>query len=206
MKNILLDRDGTIIEDAHYLASPDQIRLLPNAGRALKRLQDSGLRLYMLSNQSGVGRGYFSRRQHEAVQSRVKDVLLEQGVRLNGERFCFHAPEEGCSCRKPAPGLWDELAAEEGLSADESLMIGDKAEDMRLAARARLAGSILVLTGYGRQSAWELGLPTPDCGWEHTAACQPCGHPSTVASDLLSASDWILDTPSGLRGQRHSEP
>ena len=192
LDSIILDRDGTIIEDAHYLDDPEGVRLLPAADIGLKLLLQAGFGLYLLSNQSGVGRGYFSRRQHEAVQNRVRQLLLERGIRFRDERFCFHAPEAGCGCRKPAPGLWHELADCHGLSPARSAMIGDKPEDIQLANQAGLAASILVLTGHGRAAAETMDLPCPEHGWLELSGHSPPGRPRLVATDLLSACRWLL--------------
>ena len=105
VRAVLLDRDGTLIEDRHYLADPAGVVLLPGVGSALARLARDGRRLFMVSNQSGVGRGYFDEEAVRACQRRLEELLGGCGVRLDDAVWCPHAPEAACSCRKPLPGL-----------------------------------------------------------------------------------------------------
>lgn len=158
---LLLDRDGTLIKDKHYLSDPDGVELLPGVGRALALLAAQGLRFFMVSNQSGIGRGYFAASDAEAVNRRLENLLAEQGVVLTATLFCPHAPEAGCECRKPGTGMWRELQAGYGLKPEACAMVGDKVDDMGFAAAAGLALRVLVLTGHGRKAAGRLGLAAP---------------------------------------------
>lgn len=145
---VLLDRDGTIIEDKHYLSDPEGVELLPGAAKGLKRMQDLGFGLAVLSNQSGIGRGYFDAASVDACNERLAELLAEHGVAIDGFYYCPHGPDEGCGCRKPAPGLMEQAARELGFDPGESIMIGDKSADMGL-GRGVGATTILVLTGKG---------------------------------------------------------
>lgn len=98
---VLLDRDGTLIEDKHYLSEPSGVALLPGVGPALSRLVQAGHRLFLVSNQSGVGRGYFTEQAVVACQKRLEELLEPYGVAFTDAVWCPHAPEESCFCRKP---------------------------------------------------------------------------------------------------------
>ena len=162
LADVFLDRDGTIIEDRHYAASPEDIALLPGAGDALASLSRAGSRFFVVSNQSGIGRGYFSPADLEACHNRLQDLLAAYGVFLTAFRYCPHDPMLGpCGCRKPQIGLWTELQREFGLNPRHCLMVGDKLDDLRFGQRAGFAASALVLTGQGSCAAAGLDLLLP---------------------------------------------
>jgi len=161
VKTILLDRDGTAIKDKHYLSDPDGVELLPGVAESLSSLSRKGVRFFIVSNQSGIGRGMFAREAAVAVNERLVEMLRPYGVTFTDIQFCPHAPEEGCTCRKPATGMWDVLQKRYGLEAESTLMLGDKEEDILFAARAGLALRGLVLTGKGEETAERLVLPRP---------------------------------------------
>lgn len=146
---VLLDRDGTIIVDKHYLSDPEGVELLPGAVEGLQRMRAMGFGLAVLSNQSGIGRGYFDEASVLACNRRLAELLADRGVTVDGFYHCPHGPGEGCDCRKPAPGLMERAAAELGFDPAQCWMIGDKAADMGL-GRATGAATILVLTGKGK--------------------------------------------------------
>ena len=102
---VFLDRDGTIIEDAHYITDPDKVVLLPNAIEGLRLMSKKGYLLYIISNQSGVGQGIISEDDFLSVHQRVCELLQKESVPINEFLFCFHHPEDGCHCRKPQTGL-----------------------------------------------------------------------------------------------------
>lgn len=180
---LLLDRDGTVIEDVHYLAHPSQVRLLPGVGEALSRLSRKGLRFFLVSNQSGVGRGMFSLDAVHAANARLAELLLPYGVVFTDAVFCPHAPEAGCACRKPGTGMWDVLRDRHGLTAQSALMVGDKSEDMRFAANAGLAGQALVLSGKGRDAAGTFGIcPAGLPFFQLTGRPEQAGYPHLTLS------------------------
>ncbi len=190
--SLILDRDGTVIADKHYLADPDGVELLPGAGEALARLARAGVRLFLASNQSGIGRGYFSEADQRAVHARLEALLQDGfGVTLSGAAHCPHAPEDGCDCRKPAPGMWRALAAAHGLDPAATAMVGDKIADVRFGLDAGLALSALVLTGKGAEHAARLGLPAP-AGPVLEVRPRGEGRPHLVARDLAALADWLL--------------
>ncbi|QLA19435.1 D-glycero-alpha-D-manno-heptose-1,7-bisphosphate 7-phosphatase [Desulfolutivibrio sulfoxidireducens] len=187
---VLLDRDGTVIEDEHYLGDPARVRLIPGAAQALARLQSAGMRLFLVSNQSGLGRGYFTEADYLAVHTRLMDLLAEHGVHLTDATFCPHAPDAGCACRKPRTGQWDMLRARHTLQAATTAVIGDKASDIAFGQALGARLTILALTGHGRNEARKLGLP-PLAG-SHVILPDPApGQPDAVARDLAAAVDLI---------------
>lgn len=147
---VLLDRDGTIIHDKHYLSDPGGVELLPGAAEGLAQLAAMGLGLVLLSNQSGVGRGYFDHESVLACNDRMAELLAPHGVRFAGMYYCPHTPEEGCNCRKPATGLMDRAASELGFEPAEAFMVGDKCADMGVGRNAG-ATTLLVRTGKGAE-------------------------------------------------------
>jgi D-glycero-D-manno-heptose 1,7-bisphosphate phosphatase len=149
---VLLDRDGTIIVERSYLSDPAQVLLEEGAAEGLRRLAKAGWLLVVLTNQSGIGRGYFDRAAAEEVNARVAALLAVEGVPIAGWYLCPHGPDEACNCRKPRPGLARQAADELGLDLTRSWMIGDKRSDVELARRIG-ARPILVTTGHGRDYA-----------------------------------------------------
>jgi histidinol-phosphate phosphatase family protein len=143
---VLLDRDGTLVEDVPYNGDPEQVRPLPGVREALVRLRREGVRLAVVSNQSGVGRGLLTTDQVDAVNGRVARLLGP----FEGFYVCPHAPDDGCECRKPAPGLLKQALADTGVSPDRTLMVGDIGADMEAAAAAGVSG-VLVPTPVTRR-------------------------------------------------------
>jgi histidinol-phosphate phosphatase family protein len=149
---VLLDRDGTIIVERNYLSDPAGVELLPGATRGLKQLRAVGLGLVVITNQSGIGRGYFSSAEVEKVHGRMVHLLAQAGATLDAIYICPHAPEQGCSCRKPAPAMAVRAAEEWAFDLRESFVIGDKPCDIDLGRRVG-AVTLLTRTGYGAQYA-----------------------------------------------------
>jgi histidinol-phosphate phosphatase family protein len=141
---LFLDRDGTLIVDTGYVRDPDTVTLLPGAIATLKAARALGFELVLVSNQSGVARGIISPAAFEAVQKRFEELLGSEGVVLDDVRFCLHGPDDGCACRKPAPGLLRAAAAERAIDLPSSVMVGDRESDM-LAGKS--AGCRTILLG-----------------------------------------------------------
>ncbi len=194
LKNVFLDRDGTVIVEKHYLCDPDQVELVPGAGEALAALAARGLGLFLATNQSGVGRGYYGLEDFHAVQARLSSLLAPFGVAFTGVSFCPHAPDEHCSCRKPAPGQFETQAALHGLDPAETVMVGDNVSDIGFGLNLGFAAAILVLTGHGREAAAKFGLPAPDAPWRRVADRRP-DQPHVLARDLPAAVAHILKRP-----------
>jgi D-glycero-D-manno-heptose 1,7-bisphosphate phosphatase len=176
---VFLDRDGTLIVEKHYLADPDQVQLIDGAAAALRRLRESGYGVAVITNQSGLGRGYFDAERLEAVHARMRELLAREGARLDGIYVCPHTPDEGCSCRKPAAGLVEMAARDHQFERQRSFIIGDKSCDIECGKNAGIV-SILVRTGYGREMETEIGASA-----DH------------VADSLPEAVEWILRSGPG---------
>jgi len=194
IRNALIDRDGTIILEKHYLHDPGQVELAPGAAEALARLSRAGVRLFVVTNQSGIGRGYYAEKDFRAVQERLAALLEPHGVRFDAVVFCPHAPDDLCGCRKPGPGMWEELRSAHGLDPDETAMIGDNASDVAFGLGCGLAESVMVLTGHGRKFAEKLGLPgLPDDGPGWMRIGSPgLGQPTILARGLAEAAAALL--------------
>jgi len=173
---VFLDRDGTIIADKHYLCDPAGVELLPGAAEGLHRMSALGLPLVVVSNQSGVGRGYYDAQSVERVNTRLAELLLAHGVVLAGSYYCPHAPQQVCDCRKPAPGLALMAAHDLCLDLGTSYVVGDKPCDVELG----LAVGATALLVYGGN---------PKISPEEAAACGAHGH----VRDLNEAAAWIED-------------
>lgn len=170
---VILDRDGTIIIERNYLSHHNQVKLIPNAAIGLKKLRDFGLGLLVVTNQAGVGRGYFTLHDLKLIHKRMIDLLAIEEVTLDGIYFCPHIPEDNCSCRKPKLGLIEKAAKEHNFDPKKCFVIGDKALDITLGQKMG-AKTFLVRTGYGNEVE-KKNIVKPD----HTV------------DDLLQASDII---------------
>jgi D-glycero-D-manno-heptose 1,7-bisphosphate phosphatase len=156
---VLLDRDGTLIQERNYLVRVEDVELLPGTGRGLRLLSQAGLGLAVLTNQSGLSRGYFDQAALNAVHARLTQLLASEGVLLDGIYVCPHAPDDDCDCRKPKIVLAQRAAAELDFDPAMSFVIGDKPCDIDLGRRLG-ATTFLVRTGYG--SLWEREYPQAD--------------------------------------------
>jgi D-glycero-D-manno-heptose 1,7-bisphosphate phosphatase len=156
----VLDRDGTIIAERHYLSDPDQVELLPGAIEGLRSLRHQGFDLVVVTNQSGLSRGYFDQARLDEIHARLKAELASAGVWLDAIFVCPHLPSDDCECRKPRPGLVHTAAARLGFDPQSALVVGDKACDIAL-GQAVGATTFLVQTGYGKETA-DSGKVQPD--------------------------------------------
>jgi len=169
---LILDRDGVINHDsADYIRSPDAWRPIDGALAALARLDRAGFGLTVATNQSGLGRGYFDLATLDAIHAKMRAAIEAAGGQLAAIAYCPHRPEEGCDCRKPAPGLLLRLMAECGFARGDALMIGDAARDLQAARAADVAALVV--------------------GERATELAQSFGVPGFV--DLAAAADWLLE-------------
>lgn len=157
---VALDRDGTLIVDHPYLSDPEQVELIPGVAEALRKLRQIGLGLVVITNQSGIGRGYFDHEGLDLIHQRMRQLLQEHGLYLDGIYFCPHIPQDQCQCRKPEAGMMELAAQELDFDPRSSFMVGDQASDIELGRRTG-ATTFLVRTGYGAQVADE-GTANPD--------------------------------------------
>lgn len=159
-KFIVLDRDGTLIYECHYLSEVDQVELLPGAVEGLKQFVAIGWRLVVVTNQSGIGRGYFDEDRLGQIHQRLRSLLTVEGITLAGIYHCPHRPDDGCGCRKPAPGMLHQAAQDLDFDPSQCIVIGDKPCDIEL-GQAVGATTVLVRTGYGAEVAAQ-GTAQPD--------------------------------------------
>jgi D-glycero-D-manno-heptose 1,7-bisphosphate phosphatase len=175
---VFFDRDGTLMEDVHYCGDPRQVRVYAGVPAGLRKLKEAGFRTFIVTNQSGIGRGLISEAQYQAVQA---EFLAQIGVGLiDASYYCPDAPGTASTRRKPEPGMLFEAAAEWGLDLASSYTVGDKTADVQCGRRAGTK-TILVLTGYGREQ---------DCA------------PDFRADDAVRAMEMVL-ADAGFPGGRH---
>lgn len=139
-KLALLDRDGTVIEHVHYLSDPEQVQLRPGTVAGLLELKRRNYRLVLVSNQSGVGRGYFPEAAVLAVNQRMQELLRPHGAELELLLYCPHTPQDNCACRKPRPGMALQACQLLGASLEGAIVVGDSDCDMELARALGLPG------------------------------------------------------------------
>ena len=167
---VFVDRDGTLIRDTGYISSPADVELLPGAAEAVRLLNAADIPVVVVTNQSGIGRGYFDMSAFRAVQERFVSLLSEAGARIDATYVCPHSPEDGCPCRKPRLGLYLSAAAELGVETAGGLYVGDSPRDA-LPAR-ELGGLGMLVAGEGGEYDGE------------------------VSSDVVLVSDFLT----GVRG------
>ncbi|SNR88374.1 D-glycero-alpha-D-manno-heptose-1,7-bisphosphate 7-phosphatase [Desulfurobacterium atlanticum] len=143
-KAIFLDRDNTLIEDEGYIHEPEKVKLLPTVGEGLKLLKEKGFLLIVVSNQSGIGRGYFKEEDFHAVNKKLNSLLKENfNVEIDDFFFCPHKPDDNCLCRKPKTLLFKKAAEKWKINISESFMIGDKEIDVEAGKNAGCKRSFL---------------------------------------------------------------
>jgi len=195
---VFLDRDGTISEEVGYVNHIDRLRLFPWAAPAVRKLNEAGMAVVVVTNQSGVGQGYFPEQLVHRVHERIREELASQGAQVDAFYYCPHHPNarlpayrKVCACRKPETGMLQQAAADLGLDLGSAYVVGDSARDIEMGSRAR-ARTVLVLTGYGkgnyeyRRAEWVNPFAFAQ-GHEHVE-----GQPDWVAENLLEAAERIV--------------
>lgn len=184
---VFLDRDGTINEQMGYINHLSRFVLLPGSCAAIRMLNEHGIPVFVVTNQSGLARGYFPSALLDAVHLKLGELLADEGARVDGIYVCPHHPEakeelyrQDCDCRKPKPGLFVRAAEEHGLDLGASYVVGDRWSDLK-GAHACGATGILVLSGYGQGDLEYIG-PDQDI------------QPAHVAEDLVGAASWIISS------------
>jgi D-glycero-D-manno-heptose 1,7-bisphosphate phosphatase len=177
---VFLDRDGTINEEVGYLDSLNKLRILTGAFEAVRLVNQGGMKTVVITNQSGIGRGFFDEAFVGRVHEEMRSLFLKEAAVIDSFYYCPHHPTEGmgqyrqaCSCRKPEPGLLLKAAEDLDIDLGKSYMIGDMPKDVEAGQRAGAKG-ILVRTGYGNVA--DMGSV----------------HPDYIALDILDAVKWIM--------------
>jgi len=186
---VFLDRDGTICEEVGYLNHISRLHIYPFVPAAIRRLNEAGFPVVVVTNQSGAGRGFFPESLIAQVHERIAHDLAVTGARIAAFYACTHRTEEGCECRKPRTGMLERASREHALELRGSWVVGDRQADVDLAYNAR-ARSIFVLTGYGRgEHEWHSrDWPNP---------------PEFVAENLAAAVDRILQSEASGEVERN---
>lgn len=169
---VLIDRDGTINVEKHYLSDPNQLELYPGVGDAIRRLNQAGFGVAVVTNQSGIARGYFDLARLETIHARLHQLLAEHGAHVDGIYLCPHGPDDDCTCRKPLPGMVEQAVNDHGFDPARSVMVGDKEVDVEMGLAVG-AETFLVRTGHGAKYV----------------ATTKAHH---VADDLAAAVDMLL--------------
>jgi D,D-heptose 1,7-bisphosphate phosphatase len=179
-KAVFLDRDGTINEEVGYLDSLEQLRIFPVAFDAVRMINRAGIKVVVVTNQSGVARGFFDEDFVNSVHARINEIFRKKGAFIDRFYYCPHHPTEGigryrisCDCRKPAPGMLISASEELDIDLSSSYVVGDMAKDIEVANNVGARG-ILVRTGYGKN------VVTSDI------------KPAFIAEDILAAAEWIM--------------
>lgn len=190
---VFLDRDGTINKDVGFPDSFDLIEVYPYSFEAVKKINEAGFLAVIVTNQSGIGRGFIQEKNLHLIHQKLQDAFAEQNIHFDGIYYCPHYLSsinphynKDCLCRKPNPGMALQAARDLNIDTKKSYMVGDKVEDILFGLNIQ-AKSILVLTGFGQKSLPKL----KERGIE----------PAYVASDLLDAVNWIL-----MREKKSIEP
>jgi len=167
---VFFDRDGTLMTEVNYCSDPSKVAVFPEANEAISRLKSAGFKIILITNQSGIGRGYYTEEQYHEVHKEFVRQLGE-GL-LDGTYYCPAAPEANSPRRKPLPGMVHEAEADHGIDLSRSFFVGDKSADIECGRNAGMQGTILMETGYGADSTKS--------------------QPDFVAKDLTAAAEFIL--------------
>jgi D,D-heptose 1,7-bisphosphate phosphatase len=185
---VFLDRDGTINEEVGYLDSLDKLKIIPGAYEAIRLINESGMKVVVISNQAGVARGLFTEDFVKITHEHLQIALRQEGAYIDKFYYCPHHPNEGiepyrqvCNCRKPATGMLLQAARDLNIDLIRSYLVGDRFNDMEAGKKIGVRG-ILVKTGFGQ------GLLQDDGPDEAT----PENKPDFIAADILEAVRWIL--------------
>jgi len=170
---VFLDRDGTMNRDVPYCRRPEDFELFPNTARAIKRLNESGYKVIIITNQSGVARGYFTEETLARIHQKMLDQLAEGDAHIDGIYYCPHHPDDNCDCRKPKPKMVLQAAQEHDIDLHESFMVGDKPLDIQL----------------GQNVGCRTVLVPSDPGEAGPGSCSP----DYTAVDLYQAALWIIE-------------
>lgn len=180
MKNkaVFIDRDGTINFDVHYLDDPDKFEMYPGVGEGVKKLKENGFKIIVITNQSGIARGYFTEKQLSNIHEKMKKEFQKFDVVLDGIYYCPHHPDDNCNCRKPNTGLFEKAIKEHNIDVKKSYLLGDKILDIGAGKKISVR-AILIPEPYIREE-----LLSKKNEWEYK--------PDYIADDFMDAVEWIL--------------
>ncbi len=171
-KVVFLDRDGTIVYDVNYCNCAQDLQLIPLVAEAISLLNRNGFKVIVVTNQSGIARGYLTLEALEQIHQKMRQELTIRSARVDAIYHCPHHPDDGCQCRKPATGLLCEAALALGVKLHDSYMVGDRKSDIET-GKAAGCKTVLVATG----PDWENGV---------------CSYSDYIAYNLMSAARWIV--------------
>ena len=175
-KAIFLDRDGTINIDPGYVNDPDQIVFIRGAKKAVKKLRDNGFLVFIITNQSGVGRGRITMEQLKAVNDKVIKEFKKDNIEIDGVFSCIHTPDDRCDCRKPSPKAVLDIAKQYEIDLGKSYFVGDKLSDVETGLNAGCR-TVLLDTNFESTLKKEHNMLRPDC----------------IVENLYEAADWIIE-------------
>lgn len=177
-KAVFVDRDGTINVDGPYLSDPDKFKMYPDVGKGIKELKDNGFKIIVITNQSGIARGYFTEKQLADIHAKMEKEFKKFNVELDGIYYCPHHPDDNCNCRKPKTGLLDKAIKDHDIIVEESYMIGDKIQDIEAGKKIGMKGILIPVRDGKDETIYE----------EHRRGCRP----DYVACDFEDAVGWVL--------------
>jgi D-glycero-D-manno-heptose 1,7-bisphosphate phosphatase len=176
---VFVDRDGTICFDRHYLSDPDGLELIPTVAEGIKKLNDAKLPVIVVTNQSGVRRGYFTEETLKTVHDRLRRILASHGAKIDDIFYCPHRPDEGCKCRKPAPGMLIQARDKHGFDLTRSFVIGDRMMDVGMAHSVDAKGILVPEPGDQYDIEKEIRESTTK--------------PDFRTDTFMKAVDWVLE-------------
>lgn len=193
---VFMDRDGTICEEIGFLSDLSKLRLIEGSAEAIRMINATGMKVVVVTNQSGVGRGLFTEDFVDKVHEELRKMLEKEGAFLDGVYYCPHLPDAGCLCRKPESGMLQMASKDMDIDLKRSYMVGDKAIDIELAHKAGAKG-VMVRTGYGEEELNKFtvhpGLaPQSGAGSSLPAESGITVTPDYLAENLLDAVKWIV--------------
>lgn len=188
-RTVFLDRDGTIARDVHYCRRPEDFEIFPTVPEAIKLLNENGFKVVVITNQSGIARGYFTEGILAQIHQKMKDELAKYGARVDAIYYCPHHPDDGCQCRKPKTALFLKAAEEHNIALKNSYMVGDQQMDID-AGKAVGCKTALVTTG-PQPSISSPKSPLP--GPQSVNLNPELQMPDYTAQNLLEAARWIVD-------------
>ncbi len=180
---VFVDRDGTICFDRHYLSDPAGLELISTVVEGIRKLNEAGILVIVVTNQSGIARGKFDEKKLEEIHARLRVLLSANGARIDDLFFCPHMPDSGCRCRKPAPGMLIDAADKHDINLKKSFVIGDRMMDVEMAHRVGARAVLVPEPGdnYNVESEKRLSMETPDVQVE----------------TFIEAVNWILRLTKG---------